>query len=649
MWKKPWAVAVALGLTLGWSASPAWAQDLPTQTSTLFSGSGNCAFCHTPGNGALVDPNGNDISPTTLWRSSMMANSAKDPLFQAKVTAEVAEHPQYQTLIEDKCTTCHSPLGRTEAIYNGAPYYTLEEMQNDPLALDGVSCTSCHQIKEDNLGTGESFSGNYIIENDRLIYGPHPDPLEPPMQNFVNYTPVYSLHIETSELCATCHTLFTPTLDDSGQIVGEIPEQTPYLEWRNSVYPAQGVECQTCHMPATDFATRISNRPAMIQPRMPLHLHEFVGGNVFMLRILRDHGDEIGVTATPEQFDSTIMRTLRMLQEETAELTAAYTWRPGDTLEVTVRVQNLTGHKFPTGYPSRRAWLYLAVTSESGDTLFVSGAFDPATGEIIGLDEPYEPHYDRITEADQVQVYQSIMQDVNGEVTYVLLRGASYIKDNRIPPQGFTSQGPHYDSTAIAGLAAQDPNFNRENGVEGTGADWVIYRIGGLDPNQSYEVTVKLLYQSVAPRFAQHLITQYNTPEVQAFAGYYSDADKRPVTVDSLSLAVQPVGVGESRGVFRDQAFSVRVFPRLASGIFPIEVRLPSAGVLTLSLYTPTGAKVWTSGPVALPEGRHVLKWGGMQASGVPVPTGLYFLKASFRDSRTNQLQVARQKVLVIR
>ncbi|MEZ4765321.1 MAG: hypothetical protein R3C26_19700 [Calditrichia bacterium] len=39
----------------------------------------------------------------------MMAN-AKDPLFRAKVSAEVAENPALQAVIEDKCTTCHAPI-----------------------------------------------------------------------------------------------------------------------------------------------------------------------------------------------------------------------------------------------------------------------------------------------------------------------------------------------------------------------------------------------------------------------------------------------------------------------------------------------------------------------------------------------------------
>ena len=160
----------------------------------------------------------------------MMGNAAKDPFWQAKVTAEVSAHPQFKQIIEDKCSTCHAPLGRTETIYHGAQYYSIQEMTNDPLALDGVSCTLCHQINADNLGSPESFSGHYQIENAHLIYGPYQNPFGAPMQMMSGYTPVFGEQIHESELCATCHTLFTPTVDNDGNIIGEAPEQTPYLE-----------------------------------------------------------------------------------------------------------------------------------------------------------------------------------------------------------------------------------------------------------------------------------------------------------------------------------------------------------------------------------------------------------------------------------
>ncbi|MGC8781083.1 MAG: hypothetical protein ACP5UQ_09485, partial [Anaerolineae bacterium] len=70
----------------------------------------------------------------------------------------------------------------------------------------------------------------------------------------------------------------------------------------------------------------------------------------------------------------------------------------------------------------------------------VSGKPDP-DGTIAGNDadaDPlkFEPHYDLITAADQVQIYEPIMGDHEGKVTYTLLRAARYLKDNRLLPAG---------------------------------------------------------------------------------------------------------------------------------------------------------------------------------------------------------------------
>ena len=626
------------------------AQTLPTAVSTLFSGSGNCAVCHQPGApnpSALRDSHGNDISPVTLWRSTMMANAAKDPFWQAKVTAEVAAHPQYQQFIEDKCTTCHAPLGRTEAHFNGQQYYSLAEMQSDVLALDGVSCTSCHQIKDTNLGTPESFSGHYIIENDRTIYGPFQNPLTTPMQNSVNYTPVFGEQVHTSDLCATCHTLFTPTLDNNGNIVGEIAEQTPYLEWRNSAYPGMDAQCQECHMPHLNSPVVISNRPMSLSGRAPFAKHYFVGANIFMLNVLKSHGAEIGVSATAAQFDSTIARTLDLLQKETVELSTQYKWISNDSLEVKVAIQNKAGHKFPTGYPSRRAWVYLGLF-QNEQPLFESGNWDPQTGEIIGLDVPFEPHYNVIKSSDQVQVYQAVMQDVDGNVTYTLLRGASYVKDNRIPPVGFTSQGSFYDSTAIAGFAQSDPNFNIHNGTEGSGADTVVYRIGNLNRTESYRLNVQMLYQSIAPRFVEDLF-QYTTPEVQTFQGYYQQADKSPIVIDSLQVAVAPTGIAAQSETMPQSPVLMKAYPMPFNPSLTIELSVKKSGNVKLSVYNVLGEQVRVISEGWLPAGQHHFHWNAETNAGLLVTSGMFFVKVDYEDPAARSQFTDIQKIIYLR
>ena len=82
-----------------------------------FVGSGLCVMCHE----ALVDSTGADVSITNDWRSTMMANAAKDPAWQAKVASEVARNPALKDIIEEKCAKCHTPMAVTQAETLGAP------------------------------------------------------------------------------------------------------------------------------------------------------------------------------------------------------------------------------------------------------------------------------------------------------------------------------------------------------------------------------------------------------------------------------------------------------------------------------------------------------------------------------------------------
>ncbi len=64
--------------------------------------------------------------------------------------------------------------------------------------------------------------------------------------------------IQSSELCATCHTLLTQALDAQGKVIGELPEQVPYQEWLHSEY-RETRSCQSCHMPAVQEEVPITS------------------------------------------------------------------------------------------------------------------------------------------------------------------------------------------------------------------------------------------------------------------------------------------------------------------------------------------------------------------------------------------------------
>ncbi len=610
-------------------AGHVFAQQLPTATSTIFMGSGKCAACHAPGppnTSALLDREGRDVSPPNLWRSTMMANAAKEIFWQAKVTAEVQAHPALQSVIEDKCTTCHAPMGRTEAIYNGASAYSFSEMKEDTLAMDGVSCTVCHQIKADNLGRSESYSGHYHIENDRIIYGPFQNPITNPMQVNVNYTPQFGSQTLNSELCATCHTLFTPYVDNDGNVVGTAPEQTPYQEWKNSIYPSKNIQCQTCHMPVLEEGVVISNKPTTATARSPFARHDFTGANIYMLNLLKKYSNDLGVTATTAHLDSTIARTLRFLQKQSAELQADYQWVTDDTLEIRIAVRNKTGHKFPTGYPSRRAWIDLRLQNTQGTIIFESGAWDPTTNDISGLDEDFEPHYAIIKSSDQVQIYQSVMEDVDGKVTYTLLRAARYIKDNRIPPKGFIKNGVAYDSTEIIGLANNDPDFN----ANGSGVDTVIYRIGNVNKKDTYQLYVYLKYQSLSPRFVADLL-QYDTPEVNQFKTYYEQTPNVPVTIDSLEKGIYPTGIGSQNQISPHTVLLIGAYPNPFNPRVTITLETAEPGQLIINIFNIAGQKVKTLSNKTVNKEKIKIYWDGTSDTGKSLASGEYLLHVRFK------------------
>ncbi len=519
-WGLIWASALVL---------PMPAAELTLQTTQLFNGSGNCAFCHDQWGSALLDRRGRDVSLVGDWRGTMMAHSFKDPLWRARMEAEVEENSALKNFIEDKCLTCHAPMARTQAVRGRTGALSYARASQIELASDGVSCTLCHQIQPDNLGRETSFSGRYHIAGTREIFGPYPDIFPGPMMHLMNYEPKFGKHVHDSGLCATCHTLFTPILDADGKTIGQFPEQTPYLEWRNSLYAQRGKQCQDCHLPRLDEPVKISARPPWLGTQQPFWRHQFTGGNAFMLTLLADQAPAISANAAPEQFARIIRKTRAQLRTQTARLRASASIEEA-ALVIKVEVENLTGHKFPTGFPYRRAWLHVKVAGQRDEVLFESGGTDEF-GRIRGLATANPPHHDKIERPDQVQIYQVVMADQQGRPTWSLLRAHSRLKDNRLPPRGFVADGPEQAFTSVRGQATGDANFN----ANGSGQDQVTYRIQLAAGAAPATVEIELLYQPVPPEAVATLI-ESDLPAARTFARLYSRADKTPERIQSLRL-----------------------------------------------------------------------------------------------------------------
>ena len=105
-----------------------------------------------------------------------------------------------------------------------------------------------------------------------------------------------------------------------------------------------------------------------------------------MLSLLKNNRQDLLLTANGVHFDSTIARTTRQLQNQTLLLATEMEDRTANTAYIAVQLTNLAGHKFPSGYPARRAFVELVVENAVGDTLFRSGGWDD-TYEVMRHDE----------------------------------------------------------------------------------------------------------------------------------------------------------------------------------------------------------------------------------------------------------------------
>jgi hypothetical protein len=369
-----------------------------------------------------------------------------------------------------------------------------------------------------------------------------------PMRQHAGYLPAHGKQILQSAMCGTCHTLITETLDPDGTPTGhQIHEQSAYLEWRNSIYndeveqPGEHAKsCQACHVPTTDvdgepIQTQVARAPggqdfAPAKVRSPYGRHTFVGGNTMLAQLLRDNPMELEVFASKDAFNATIHETRSLLQNNTATITIGEVKQTTDGLSIPVRVQNLAGHKLPTGFPSRRVWVRLVVADGNGQVLFASGQFDEAgqitddNGNVLESElpsGPVQPHHARIDDSTKVQIYESVMADKNDQTTFTLLRGARYLKDNRLLPRGWQSKHPDAAATMPAGVAESD-DF-------GAGEDSLLYDVP-VTADGELTIRASLHYQSIGVRHVREVF-QFDTPEVRDFKRMYEAVDRTPETL----------------------------------------------------------------------------------------------------------------------
>lgn len=410
-----------------------------------------------------------------------------------------------------------------------------------------------------------SITGRFASSAPDTVFGPHLDDEISPytMANAIGITPKNSAYLKSSRMCGSCHTIDLPVVD--GKPGQTSLEQVTYLEWLNSQYqnefgPARrnARTCQDCHMPGyyhsekkRIYVDRLVQKVAIIQDqnypeaehrapesdlviteRTDFKRHVFLGMNVFLLEMFRQFNEILGVRKTDYMSGSgtdlqdTIDNIAQQASQRTAKVRVSAESRGRRDIEAQVAITNLAGHRFPSGVGFRRAFIELLVLEHRGgrETVVWASGRTNSLGVIVDGDgkvlptefftdykdwqgrrqQHFQPHHQVITSQDQVQIYEELIKNADGEFTTSFIRRDETIKDNRLLPIGWTEHGPDpslngrfLESTHAFGVRG-DPDY-----VNGKGTDHVTYRIrlpAGVDPSRT-TVQATLYYQSTPPSY----------------------------------------------------------------------------------------------------------------------------------------------------
>jgi len=236
------------------------------------------------------------------------------------------------------------------------------------------------------------------------------------------------------------------------------------------------------------ISTALSTRPVDAPVRGHYRRHALRGGNAYLLGRLAANAAWLNAEASAAQL-ADAARATEVFLGRAARLEIA-----GGREALAVTVVNETGHKLPTGYPSRRMWLHVVAADAGGAVVFESGRFDARSGALLDragrrLDGPGAilPHRTAIDSPDHPIVWESVPVDAQGQRTHLLLGTAAIAKDNRILPAGWRADHADARRTRAIGVA-DDPDF-------APGRDTVTFRL----PASARTVQAALLYQPIPP------------------------------------------------------------------------------------------------------------------------------------------------------
>lgn len=154
------------------------------------------------------------------WRTSLHAQA-----FSPGLVGQLLTYDAEQT---SSCMQCHAPMAEQRQAFEAARKKGVAHLAaGQGLAAAGVACAACHLRGHRRFGPPQRGTG-----------ATGPGDADAPHSGVFR-----TADFEKSAFCEVCH-----QFPQSYAVNGK-PLENTYVEWRASPQAAQGITCQTCHMP----------------------------------------------------------------------------------------------------------------------------------------------------------------------------------------------------------------------------------------------------------------------------------------------------------------------------------------------------------------------------------------------------------------
>lgn len=319
--------------------------------------------------------------------------------------------------------------------------------------------------------------------------------------------------------------------------------------------------------------------------------HQLQGLNIFLLEMFNQFmtpdtskknfsNDILGVRKSDymstlnNDLPNAISNFVQAAQNDSATIEVSKPDLTDKNLVADVTVTNKTGHRFPSGVGFRRLLIEFDVIDNS--------TIDPATGkpkivwssgatndegfivdnagtildtEYVGttrnMKGPAQPHFygpeHPITSSKEVQIYEELIKDSQGDFTTSFIRRDAIVKENRLLPKGWTKEGPapasfngeFLHSTFPEGDAAKDPSY-----TNGSGTSKLRYAVPFLELPKGIDrskltVKARLYYQSIPPYYLMQRFEQApNAPGTQRLFYLTSRLNPRGTYIENWKLLI---------------------------------------------------------------------------------------------------------------